>query len=67
MPETEEEHVQRVMNHMNVRTVVISTVTDSAERIYVDGKLVYGGGDATEATRYLPDGFGTARYLQPRR
>jgi hypothetical protein len=41
MAESEQEHVQRVMARLQVNTVVISSLDNPDERIYVNGELVY--------------------------
>jgi len=53
---TELEHVKKVMETLGVSTVVLSFPEKSAEHIYVDGKLVYGGHDSKEAAKHLPSG-----------
>jgi hypothetical protein len=42
MPETEQEHVERVMKHLNVKTVVVTTSESLAEHVYINGKLMPG-------------------------
>jgi len=48
MPESEAEHVRRVMEVLKVGTVLISAEGDPDNRIYVDGELVFSGGDLTD-------------------
>lgn len=54
MTATESEwlHVQRVMERMQVNTVVIAGLEDTDERIYVNGELVYSGPDSAESRGY---------------
>ena len=52
MPESEWLHVQRVMARLQVNTVVISSLDNPDERIYVNGELVYTGPDSRESRGY---------------
>jgi hypothetical protein len=55
MPESEQEHVERVMSLLGVDTVMISKADVPGKTIYVDGKLVYDGPDSRESDRYWAD------------
>jgi hypothetical protein len=48
MPESEAEHVKRVMEVLKVGTILISAEGDPDKRIYVDGELVFSGEDLTD-------------------
>ena len=48
MPESEQEHVRRVMERLKVGTVLISAEGDLDKRIYVDGELVFSGENLTD-------------------
>jgi len=48
MPESEAEHVRRVMEVLKVGTILISAEGDLGKRIYVDGALVFSGENLTD-------------------
>jgi hypothetical protein len=52
MPESEAEHVRRVMEVLKVKTVIVTGATPSDNHIYLDGKLVYTGPDSKEMRNY---------------
>ncbi|PHS04006.1 MAG: hypothetical protein COA89_16005 [Acidithiobacillus sp.] len=50
--ESEWLHVQRVMDRLQVDTVVIASAENPDERVYVNGELVYTGPDSAESRAY---------------
>ena len=52
MQEDEWLHVQRVMERLNVDTVLISSPDNTDERIYINGELVYSGPESVESRSY---------------
>jgi len=52
MPESESEHVKRVMEVLKVKTVIVTGDTSSDNHIYLDGALVYTGPDSNEMRNY---------------
>ena len=52
MDESEWLHVQRVMERLQVKTVLIASLDNPDERVYVNGELVYTGPDSAESRGY---------------
>ena len=52
MQDSEWLHVQRVMEVLKVKTVIVTGVTSSDNHIYLDGALVYTGPDSKEMRTY---------------